>query len=691
MTDTVVKYSVLDAMNHNLCKGRQLTYGLILTLFSLNTAAEAQKLDTSTTELEEIVVEEEGEPEATLPLGIGISGNTLITAPGSAGDPVRTLQSLPGLTFTNDEEALPAVRGSRPGDNYFQADFAPVNYLFHLDGAISVFNADLVKSFNIYQSAYGPEFTGVTGGVFDIELRDPKEDRFRSTVDISLLQAGALVEGPITENQSFYLAGRFSYLDLFLADQIPEEDGIKIDQFPKYSDYQGKYVWKANQNSRFTFQFNGAADTAQIEIAEDSEEIETDPIVAGTTFFDTQYHTQALVWDANISDKLQSKTLLSHTHSNDEGKFGGVGNINVLNQQFLLKNQLNYSLNENHDVTLGGEIATGKAELDLALSLSPCGELDPDCILTGSERLRSVQNINYTGVQAYIKDSWYITDKLTLYPGLAFQTETISDKKFIEPRLAMEYSLSDATTLSAGVGQYQQSPEYLEYDEVFGNPDLEYSNALHAQVGVQRVFKGGWDVKSELYYKSLDNLVTSDETLNYTNEGEGSAYGLDTLIRKNLTNKLSGWASISLSKARRKDKRTGESFVFDYDQPVNVSLVGQYKLNSKWSFGTKLWVHSGAPDTPVIGATEDPDIPGFYRPQYGKLNSSRFPTYKRLDIRVDRTFKRKKDNTMSAYIDFLNVLNTENAAGYDYNADYSEKTISPQLTGIFSIGFKATF
>ena len=665
------------------------TVGLHCILFASGTFA--QSLGANSTELDEIIVQEVGEPEPELPLGTGMSGETLRNAPGSAGDPVRTLQSLPGLAFTDDEEALPAVRGSRPGDNYFQADFAPVNYLFHLGGVISVFNADLVKSFNVYQSAYGPEFSGVTGGVFDVELRDPKDDRFRSTIDISLLQAGALVEGPVSENQSFYLAGRISYLDLFLADQIPEEDGIKIDAFPKYSDYQAKYVWKADKNNEVRLQLNGAADTGQVTVAEDSEEVDTDPIFAGTTFYDTSFHEQAVTWDTGINNKLDVKTLFSHSTSAEEGVFGGIGNIKVDTAGVLLKSHTSYTLNDNHDISAGIEMERDNIDLDLNLSITPCGELDADCIFTGAERLISKKKFNYNGFRAFLKDTWYITDNLTLYPGLAYQREDYLDKQFIEPRLALEYSLSDDTTLSAGLGQYQQAPDYTESDEVFGNPNIDYIDALHAQVGLQRIFKNGWDVKTELYYKSLDNLVTSDDELNYTNEGEGHAYGLDTLIRKDLSKKLSGWASISLSSARRKDKRTGETYVFEYDQPVNVSLVGQYKLNNKWSFGSKLWVHSGAPDTPIIGAIEDPNRPGFYRPQYGRLNSSRLPTYKRLDIRIDRTFKRKKDNTMVAYLDFLNVLGTKNASGYNYNADYTEKEIEPQLTGIFSIGFKATF
>jgi len=685
-------YSVAKPAPRNRTKKRylwQLLTGAMAGFISC--AVFAQSETSEVTELEEIVVEEQGEPETALPLGIGISGKTLISAPGSGGDPIRTVQSLPGMVFTDDEEALPAVRGSGPDDNYFQADFAPVDYLFHLEGLISVFHTDLIESFDIYQSAYGPEFAGVTGGVFDIKLRDPKTDRIRTSLDIGLLQAGVLVEGPITDTQSFYLAGRLSYLDLFLGDQLEEEDGIKIEQFPKYSDYQGKYVWQPSDDNKLTVQFNGAQDIAQVNVAEDAEDIDTDPILAGNFLFDTLFHEQALVWDHQASERLEITSLLSHTYSLDKGEFGGVGDYEVEDEAVLLKGKASYALNSQHDVAVGAQVERGKAELDITAGLPPCGELDSDCLLTGAEQATLSEKFDYTATQAYIKDNWYVTDKLTLYPGIAFQSENIRNNQFIEPRFSAEYALSEQTILSAGAGQYQQPPDYLDSSKEFGNPDLNYSNALHAQVGVQRFFKRGWSVKSELYYKALDNLSVSDPVLNYTNDAEGHAYGFDTLIRKDLTDKFSGWASISLSQARRKDKRTGESFVYEFDQPVNVSLVGNYKFNKKWSLGAKLWAHSGAPVTPVVDAVEDSERPGFYRPVYGKLYSDRFPTYHRIDLRVDRTFQRKKDNTMGAYFELMNILGTKNALAYDYNADYTEKEIEHQLTGFFAFGFKATF
>ncbi len=667
---------------------------LLLSLCCPTSIVFAQTVETDITELEEIVVEEEGEPETALPLGIGISGDTLSTAPGSGGDPLRTLQSLPGFNYADDEEGLPAVRGSRPGDNYFQTDFAPTGYLFHTLG-LSVFHPDLIKTFNIYQSAYGPEFSGVNGGVFDIELREPKTDRLRGSVDISLFQAGALIEGPISETQSFYLAGRISYLDLLIGDQLqdeePDEEGFSIIEFPKYSDYQGKYVWKPSEENKITAQLNGASDIAAIEAEEGSKDVDTDPIFAGTTSFEQRFHQQVLVWDHVANEKLSFKSLFSHSRSGDKGSIGNAGSFDLIDDSIMLKSHANYALNSQHDLTIGAQITKQDIDLNVSFSLPPCGEFEVECFFTGVEKQTEQLNDTYTSTRAFVKDSWFVNDRLTLYPGLSFHTEDYLDKQFVEPRFTAEYALSDDTIISAGLGQYNQAPDYVVSSRVFGNPDIEYSSALHAQVGVQRSFSRGWSVKSELYYKSLDNLATTDTELNYTSDGEGSAFGLDTLIRKNLTNKFSGWASISLSEASRKDKRTGESFVFEYDQPINVSLVGSYKFNDRWSLGARLWAHSGAPYTPVIDASEDPNTPGFYRPNYGKLNSKRFPLYHRVDLRIDRTFKRKKDNTMGAYFEIQNLLGTKNAAEYDYNADYTERELLTQNEGFFSIGFKASF
>lgn len=678
-------------------KNTQLNYGYtpspaswLVRALAVNALWVGAAFSEDATQLEQINVEQSEEPTTELPLGIGISGETLSRTPGSGGDPLRSVQSVPGMVFNDDESAEPAVRGSRPGNNYYQTDFVPSNYIFHQGGAISVYNGDLIESFSIYPSAYGPEYSGITGGVFDVQLRDPKQDRFHTTLDISFIQSGFLFEGPVNEDQSFYFAARRSYLDLLVGDLI-EEEGVKITDFPNYMDYQAKYLWRIGDDSTVTFRANGATDDLDAELSTDAEDVGTDPVFAGRFFEATNSHEQALIWDRKISDKTSFKSVLSHNSLSTEVQAGGAGNIDIDEDALLVKSQMTYQATGDHEIKAGVEIQRSDISFDIAFNAPSCSEFEPDCLYTGADRLEVTENAKVNTVKAFIKDSWSVNDRLTVYPGVALQQENYLDKQFIEPRLAFEYALRDDILLTGGFGLNHQMPEVDEVNEVFGNPQLDYIEARHLSLGFEKEFSDGWSLSSQLYLNQLDNLVTSNDDTRYDNMGEGRAAGLDTLVRKRLTDKLSGWLSVSLSQATRRDKQTGRKFDFEYDQPVNVSLVGSYRFSPKWTLGAKLWAHSGAPYTPVIGATANADIEGLYNPVYAELNSERLPTYKRLDVRLDRQFRRKGNRLTTAYVELLNITGSSNISGYSYNADYSEQTAQEQLPGFFSFGVKTTF
>ncbi|MCK5921452.1 MAG: hypothetical protein KAG66_10965, partial [Methylococcales bacterium] len=101
-------------------------------------------------ELDTVDVEAQQNTDPEVPGGIGLDMETLKTVPGSGGDPLRAIQSMPGIAVPDDGSAEPAVRGSRPEDNLYLVDFLPAGYLFHFGGSVSVFNDELVDVFNLY-------------------------------------------------------------------------------------------------------------------------------------------------------------------------------------------------------------------------------------------------------------------------------------------------------------------------------------------------------------------------------------------------------------------------------------------------------------------------------------------------------------------------------------------------------------
>jgi len=225
-------------------------------------------------------------------------------------------------------------------------------------------------------------------------------------------------------------------------------------------------------------------------------------------------------------------------------------------------------------------------------------------------------------------------------------------------------------------------------------PDFGGSSVYQGQLVRHRksdAVSGNWSVKSELYFKKLDNLVRGDQTQVFNNGGEGQAYGLDTLLRKTVNDKLSGWLSISLLEASRKNQSGQQSYPFSYDQTYNMSLVAKYLLSSRWSIGAKVWLHSGSPYTPVVGATSNPDGSGNFIPQFGEINSARYPSYQRFDVRLDRVFKHRGEKMTTVSFEVLNLFDRKNVLSYRYSSDFSQRFATYQLPRIFGLGIKTQF
>ena len=216
--------------------------------------------------------------------------------------------------------------------------------------------------------------------------------------------------------------------------------------------------------------------------------------------------------------------------------------------------------------------------------------------------------------------------------------------------------------------------------EKVGNPNLDSLQAEHSLIGISQDIDDIWSVKSEFYYKTFSNIIVADESTDsnglptgtYKNGASGKSYGWELFVKRDSREKLSGWLSLTLSRSERTLDDTGESYPFDYDQPVIATWVANYRLSNTLHFGLKWRYHTGARYTPIVGTTtEDVDGQTVTYPVYGATNSDRLPPYHRLDIRLDRdfVFNTWKFNT---YFEIVNVYNRCNVSGYSYDAEYTE-------------------
>ncbi|MBI5013906.1 MAG: TonB-dependent receptor [Deltaproteobacteria bacterium] len=606
-------------------------------------------------------------------------------APGTGGDPLRVLQSLPGVAAPSDAVSAPAIRGSRPEDNAYYADFMPLEYLFHVGGAVSVLPADLVNDFNLYAAAFGPEYADVTGGVVDVGLRDPRTDRLGGRVSVGLLGADALVEGPVSKNQSFFLAGRRSYLDLVLG-RMETEKGVTV-SVPEYYDYQAKYVWVPGEDSRVRLLLLGAGDKIGFKIDKDSDTAQQQPVLAGDSAIDDDFHSQSLVWDRRLSGGITNRLGLGHRHLSERTGIGSAADSQVGVDTLLGREELRWAAGD-HEVTAGGELQTLRVNLSIDARKVTCTEFDPDCDLTGAPEAMLNDRLRVNEWAGYAKDRWRVADGVRLIGGLRYSADDYLDRAYLEPRLGLEWQAAEGTLLSAGWGRHSQFPGGNQVIDEFGNPHLRRLRAEHTTVGLSQKVGAEWLVDVQAYYKRLWDLVSSDPETNFTNGGEGRAYGVELLVKREPTARLSGWLSVTASRSVREGEATGETFPFDYDQPLIATWVATYRLSPAWKFGLRWQYHSGTPFTPIVGTVVSTD--GRIRPRYGDLNSERLPAYHRLDLRADRTWAFDAWK-LGLYVELLNAYNRKNVLGYRYNADYTDRDPVYQLPLIPSVGVQAEF
>jgi hypothetical protein len=202
------------------------------------------------------------------------------------------------------------------------------------------------------------------------------------------------------------------------------------------------------------------------------------------------------------------------------------------------------------------------------------------------------------------------------------------------------------------------------------------------------------------FYKELWNLVSKTDRVTvdqnglshplvYDNAGRGWVYGVELLVRHELTEHFSGWLAYTLSRSQRRDSGQTDRRPFDFDQPHILTAVATYLLPRNWQVGGRFRLVSGTPITPVVGAVANVTSDR-YDPTYGPTNADRIAPFHQLDLRIDKRWIYKAW-MLNAYLDIQNIYNRANPEGVTYNYDYRKSTVKQGLPIFPIVGLRADF
>jgi hypothetical protein len=637
------------------------------------------ELGTNVKDLKEIVINaKKGENVNSTQMGqIQLDIEKIKTLPAFMGevDVIKTIQLLPGVSSVSEGGQGFYVRGGGPDQNLVMLDEGVVYNAAHLFGFFSVFNADAVKSVNLIKGGMPANYGGRMSSVLEVNMNEGNNKKFKVKGGLGAISSRLTVEGPLKKDKgSFIISGRRTYIDLIMKAAIPDTSPFAGSSYYFY-DFNAKFNYKITDKDRIFLSGYYGKDVFNFEDREGGFNAKM-PWGNGIA---------ALRWNHLFSNKLFmnltstfSDYQFSFGSAQDEFRFelfSGVRDIGT-------KVDFSYFPNSRHSIKWGADHI-----YHTFTPTSVSAQNDSVVFNTGvAQKLYSHETAFYA------LDDFELNDKIKINAGLRYSMyhhvgpftryikgdgistpdsaiqysrgDVIQFYHGLEPRLSARFLLPDKSSIKAGYSYNYQYVHLTSLSAVSLPTDIWYPSTdkakpeigWQASIGYFRNFMNDmFETSVEIYYKEMDNMIeykegavpgdeVNDNTDNLLVYGKGWAYGIEFFIKKSV-GKFTGWIGYTWAKTDRKFPDLNEGLIYPakYDRRHDLSIVGTYKLNDRWTFSTSFIYATGNTLTlPSSWYVQEQNLLF----NYGARNSTRMAPYHRLDLSANwysKDYKTKTD------------------------------------------------
>ncbi len=624
-------------------------------------------------------------------------------------DPMRSVESMPGVAANNDLYSQFAVRGAGPSEVGVFVDGAPLTNPFHdvLDdrgNAVSVglLQSGFLDTVALLSSNVPAQYGDFTGSVLDVDTREGDSSRTSYRADVSMVAATMSAEGPLgADKKTTWIASvRKDYVGVL----VGGNSGLGL----SFYDTHGTLAYTPNARNKILLSgIYGETDVAK----KDSSILGIDQLKEATS--SSALASARWIWSNPVAlsraqfyasidsanDKDSGQELIERSNGQETGYredfTGQLGKHNVfeaggiyrqLHRDYLKREPWNYATE------------TFSNSLIQSASLS--------------------SNVSQPG--AYIQDSLALADKrINMVVGGRWDNFSVNNVSVLLPRLSLSIAPLTQTRLTFAAGQYSQFPDIVDLFGEFGTPRLRPQRSNQASVAVEQVIRERLRIHLETFDRqerdgiysaaSQFRLAAPGGAILYPQLGpvlanslRGYSRGLEFVVQRRSDNGLSGWIAYTLGYSRFTDATTGAHFWGDYDQRHTLNVFASYRAGASLNFSANARYGSGFPITGYVG----PPIQyqGFQYSQYdgdqffpltATPNHIRMPAYFRLDTRVNKAFYRKRSK-FTLYAEVTNLTDRTNPQYWGFVPDmvqdgYLEAGRGNLLPIIPSVGINVEF
>jgi hypothetical protein len=610
-----------------------------------------------------------------------LSSDDVREMPGAFGDPFRAIEALPGVIPVVSGFPFFYIRGAPPNDNAYLVDGIRVPLLFHVGIGEGVIHPALIDHVDFYPGAAPAAYGGVAGAVIDGRTREPATAA-HGEANVRLIDTGALVETPLADGRATALvAGRYGYPGPIVSAITPT---IQLG----YWDYQARATLRVGDRDTlgvFAFGSHDYLGTAPTNNGQTGAMVEA---------LGSDFHRVDLRYDRAIEGgRLRVAATLGYDSMGGaaQGEQGAVTTVTDLSAALRLEAEKQLS----PAVRVRGGADARIDDYAFAQGQPPNdGNGPPDAQVPSSA---DPPPTNFTaGVHADVV--WRVAPRVEIVPGVradvyestratgpsgaAAQTTAPA----LDPRLSARVTLAPQVAWLSTFGLAHQYPA-LRVGGVpalittvpgFPGGDGQLQTAAQASQGVEiglpadvtvtaTGFLSGWSGLTDLTANCLQIMPASTPAGATGMNGPGPApppyvcpdnapvhglaYGLELLVRRPLSKRLSGWVSYTLSRSTREEHfltPTGgdveATVTSDYDQTHVLNAILAYDLGLRWRVGGRFVFMSGTPYSNLSGNVPVPPY-----------NAYRDPPFYRVDVRLEKRWPLGRNGSIAFVAEGQNV------------------------------------
>ncbi|SFR53643.1 Outer membrane receptor for ferrienterochelin and colicins [Robiginitalea myxolifaciens] len=601
----------------------------------------------------------------------------------SEPDILQTIQALPGIKSISETVSDINIRGGTNDQNLILWDGIKMYQSGHFFGLISAFNPYLTQSVEIIKNGASARYGDGLSGILNMRTHDRVARTYYGGAGFNLISGDAYLHLPVTDRMAVQVSARRSVTDVFNTPTYANFSDRAF-QDTQISTPSGSSSGRIQDRSENFFFYDFSAKL--LYDFRDNHQFR----VSGIFIRNNLFYSETLTADnsENRSDLNQlnagvSAVLRSQWNASLSSEILGYFTQYDLDSQYLTEGSGQTLFQEN-------QVAETAFKSRFAYRFNPELQWSFGYQFIGTG-ISNTSVVNQPPLDSRVKDVLYANalfsewnyrgpgSRLNTTAGLRlnyFRNPEDFDRLLLEPRLSLQYRLSDDIYLEAlGEFKNQTSLQRVDLEQNFlgiekrrwilaDEEDLPLVTSRQGSLGLH-YDRGFWLASIDGFYKEVEGITT--DTQGFQNEGQFggeignySVHGVEALL--NYKNEAwSTWISYAWNQ--------NEYFFEDLDPqvfPNNLDVRHSLSAGSVYAYGdlkvgVGLHYRTGRPYTQpqpepnAINTTVFPNRINFQPP-----NSSRLPEYIRADASVTYDFRFSETVRATAGASILNLTSRKN-------------------------------